>query len=268
MPRGASPDAAGRRSGGAGNASAASPRPSTTAAATARKRRSRVPADPGPAADAQAIVGVDEDTVDLRDRAGAGAAPSVDGRTARAERTRAVIVNALLSLLEEGDLMPTAHRVAERAGVSLRLIYHHFGDLESLFQAVSARQYERMEDLLVTVDQGLPLDERISALVLKRVSIYERMAPIRRASMLQEPFSPTIIATRDGMVEAGRKEIEELFAAELEGRTPNDRRIVLTAIFGALSWHAWNALDQVGVGHDDVVAAGTLLVRGALHTAA
>ena len=38
-----------------------------------------------------------------------------DGRAARAARTRAAIVDALLALLEEGDLQPTANRIADRA---------------------------------------------------------------------------------------------------------------------------------------------------------
>jgi AcrR family transcriptional regulator len=59
----------------------------------------------------------------------AGAEP----RSPRAERARASIAEALLSLIDEGDLQPTANRIAERAGISLRLIYHHFGDLESLY---------------------------------------------------------------------------------------------------------------------------------------
>ena len=51
---------------------------------------------------------------------------------------RAAIADALLSLLEEGELQPTATRIAERAGISLRLIYHHFGDLEALFRETVA----------------------------------------------------------------------------------------------------------------------------------
>ena len=43
----------------------------------------------------------------------------LDGRLARSARTRHAVVDALLDLLGEGDLRPTAARIAERAGVSL-----------------------------------------------------------------------------------------------------------------------------------------------------
>jgi hypothetical protein len=43
--------------------------------------------------------------------------PPLDGRSARALRTREAIVDACIGLVEEGELRPTAPRVAERAGV-------------------------------------------------------------------------------------------------------------------------------------------------------
>src|SRR5437870_4843088 len=69
---------------------------------------------------------------------------SADGRTARGQRTRAAVVDALLALLEEGDLRPPAPRIADRAGVSLRSVFQHFADRETLFAAVAAAQLERM----------------------------------------------------------------------------------------------------------------------------
>ena len=55
-----------------------------------------------------------------------------DGRTVRAERTRQALVDALLSLLDEGQLQPTAERIAVRAGVSERSVFQHFPDREAL----------------------------------------------------------------------------------------------------------------------------------------
>ena len=43
-----------------------------------------------------------------------------DGRTLRSLRTREAIVDATIALLEQGDLRPTAPRVADQAGVSVR----------------------------------------------------------------------------------------------------------------------------------------------------
>src|SRR5579871_2207866 len=85
----------------------------------------------------------------------------IDGRRARGERARTVVVDAILDLLQEGDLKPTAERVAERAGVSLRLVFHHFADLESLYAAAADRQFERLRPLIKPIPSDGSFDERL-----------------------------------------------------------------------------------------------------------
>jgi hypothetical protein len=43
----------------------------------------------------------------------------VDGRSARAQRTRDAVVEALVALLEEGDLQPTTSSIADKAVAQL-----------------------------------------------------------------------------------------------------------------------------------------------------
>jgi len=91
-----------------------------------------------------------------------------DGRTVRAERTRQALVDALLALLYEGQLQPTAERIAARAGVSERSVFQHFADREALYQAVAVQQYERIVPTLDPIDVSLPLPERIEAFAAQR----------------------------------------------------------------------------------------------------
>jgi AcrR family transcriptional regulator len=67
----------------------------------------------------------------------------VDGRIARGLRTRRRVAEALVALLEDGNADPTAKQIASRAGVSLRLVFHHFDDLDDLYRSVAAMQAER-----------------------------------------------------------------------------------------------------------------------------
>ena len=78
-------------------------------------------------------------------------APIVDGRRARRHRSRDLAVDAVLDLLGEGVLRPTAQQVAERSGVSLRSIFRIFDDVESLNAAAAARQLSRIRHLFVDV---------------------------------------------------------------------------------------------------------------------
>jgi AcrR family transcriptional regulator len=66
-------------------------------------------------------------------------------------RTRSAVIDALLALYEEGDLNPTAVRVAGRAGVALRTVYGHFADLESLYAEASERELARTLERVTTV---------------------------------------------------------------------------------------------------------------------
>jgi len=169
-----------------------------------------------------------------------------DGRTARAVRTRAAIVDALLDLLHAGDLQPTANRIADQAGISLRLIYHHFGDLESLFRAASAREAERLAVHVDDIDPALPVAERIDRIVAQRREVLELITPVRLASLAQEPFSEELRAARDALIVIGRQQVLDLFAAELDAVDPAVRPALEAALTTALAWGFWNDLRTAG----------------------
>lgn len=166
---------------------------------------------------------------------------TTDGRTLRSLRTRESIVDATIGLLEEGDLRPTAPRVAERAGVSVRSVFQHFADLESLHASVAERLVDRVAVLLVPVPPELPLEERLTRFIHQRCLLLEVVTPIRRAADVHGPFSEEITARlRDGQAFL-RQELERTFAPELDQRG-EDRTEVLDALDAALSWAAWDVL--------------------------
>src|SRR5262245_42069407 len=81
----------------------------------------------------------------------------IDGRTARSMRTKAAIVDACLALVDAGDLRPTAPRVAEKAGVSVRSVFQHFADLDSLFAAVGDEAVSRLKNRGLHLDPDEPV---------------------------------------------------------------------------------------------------------------
>jgi AcrR family transcriptional regulator len=178
----------------------------------------------------------------------------LDGRAARAARTRAAIVDALLELLEEGDLQPTANRIAERAGISLRLIYHHFGDLEALFHAAAMRQGERTIAMTSPIPAELPFGERLDLFVKQRSEILEWMTPVRRASLLQEPFSEELRRARDTGVAIGEEHTARVFAEELALFPKESRPAARAAVATASGWAFWDALRISGRSFDESAA--------------
>lgn len=170
---------------------------------------------------------------------------AIDGRSARALRTREAIVDALLALIDDGELKPPAPRIAQRAGVSLRSIYQHFDDLEALFAAAHQRYTDRLLAMIEEIPGEGPLDERLDRFVAQRARILEVVTPARRAALLQEPFSERLREGRDRIYQVGMLEVKRVFRSELEALGDDEAEDMLAAVSMASSWEAW---DQLRIG--------------------
>lgn len=180
-----------------------------------------------------------------------------DGRLARSARTRLAIVDALRALNQEGDLRPTAPRIAERAGVSLRTIWQHFEDFEALLLEAGQRDFDLVSEQVRPIDPGLPLDQRVSLLVAQRAAVFAELAPVWRAARLHEPFSAQLRRSRDRLVSASRVELQRVFAAELEALPTPVRRATLDALQVATNFPAWEAMHSE-LGLTDAQARATM----------
>ena len=91
----------------------------------------------------------------------------VGGMQARAERTRALIMDeAVRCVVEEGFDAASAKHIAERAGVTWGVIQYHFGDRDGLLAAVVDSGFDELRAHMATVDvpRG-STRERVSAIV-------------------------------------------------------------------------------------------------------
>ena len=162
-----------------------------------------------------------------------------DGRTVRAQRTRQALVDALFTLLEDGELRPTAERIAERAGVSERSVFQHFPDRESLFEAVALQQWERVLTGTVPVDSSLPLSERIEAFASQRCAVLEQVTPVARAALLLENDSAVVAGWADTFRRGAAAEVERVFRPELDQLERRERAALLAALVSAATWPVW-----------------------------
>jgi TetR/AcrR family transcriptional regulator, regulator of autoinduction and epiphytic fitness len=165
-----------------------------------------------------------------------------DGRLARGERARSAVVDALLDLLQAGELRPTAPRIAERAGVSLRSVFHHFADLEKLFATAAEHQMRRLRGLVGRLPVDGPLSGRLDAFVRQRARVLEAITPVRRAAVRVEPLSPELAHHLARVRAAGRAEVRRVFGRELDALPPAARRDAIDALTVAASWPTWEAL--------------------------
>lgn len=162
-----------------------------------------------------------------------------DGRRARRHRSRDLVVEALLELLDEGVVRPTAQQVAERSGVSLRSIFRIFDDVETLHAAAATQQLSRVRHLFVDVAAVGTVVERVTAMVAINARLYESVAPVRRAALRAAPESAPL---RDQLARVRgwlRSEIERVFAAELADGEHESTASLLEVL---MSFEAWDQL--------------------------
>lgn len=193
------------------------------------------------------------------------AATVTDGRVLRGARTRSRIVQALLDLLNDGVLAPTAAQIAERADVSVRSVFQHFSDMEALYADLAAEQRERVAPLLSGLARPTGLDERIAALVEQRSELYETIAPVRHAIGTRAFESRALRGRLEELSAALRDQVAAQFDQELGALPPQRRRRVLDAADLLSSFEAWDRLRVFqGLDPDDAretlrEALGTLL---------
>jgi TetR/AcrR family transcriptional regulator, regulator of autoinduction and epiphytic fitness len=185
----------------------------------------------------------------------------IDGRRARGLRTRDAIISALLDLIAGGDIAPTAQRIADRAGVSVRSVYQHFADVEGLYADAAERTYEWVRDTAKDIDASLPVARRVEAFVENRAATLESLLPFNRAVRLMEPSSDRVRNYRVAMEKWEKDRIAKVFAPELKAMDASRRGAVHGAIDALSSTDAWDHLRRGGQSARaarQVLRAGTL----------
>src|SRR6478752_7108957 len=153
---------------------------------------------------------------------------STDGRSARTLRTRQIIRDAHIALINEGELKPSARQIAARAGVSVRALWDHFKDMESLMAATAERQL---------------------------AAVLEALAPLARAADVQRPFSAALQQNLQENLNRIRYHVERLFDAELANLNPEPRTRMVLSICAAADWATWKLLrDHMGQSPDQARA--------------
>lgn len=162
---------------------------------------------------------------------------SADGRRRRGQDSRARMVQAMLDLVREGHVSPSAELVAVRADVGLRTVFRHFKDLDSLYREMSGVIEAELLALAETPFRSSGWRERVLELVERRGWAYERIAPFKRASEVHRHQSPALAEDNAKFVAGAR----EILRRELPSALSGDRDL-FEAIDLLLSFDAWRRL--------------------------
>lgn len=177
-------------------------------------------------------------TTGLRKSNAAKAGPDrVDGRRERGRSSYRRIVEAMMELIVEGDLSPSAARVAEEAGIGLRTVFRHFDDMDALYAEITRTITERVMPTVLAPYPDQPWRANIGELVRRRVEVFETTLPFRLAANIKRYQSPFLMGQYSRVVMLERELIVRLLPASV--RTD---RIGVEALCAALSFHTWRTL--------------------------
>jgi AcrR family transcriptional regulator len=159
-----------------------------------------------------------------------------DGRRQRSERSRAQIIEAMFALIREGEMSPSAARVAERAEVGLRTVFRHFEDMDSLYVEMAERIHGEVMPKVLAPFEAKEWRERFFEHLDRRIAIYEHVrvsANLRRfqSRFLMEEYRRNLLMERSALMALLPEEIS---------RDP----VLFAAIETSASFQTWRRLRQ------------------------
>lgn len=159
----------------------------------------------------------------------------VDGRRARSERSKQAIIDASLALMEEGNLIPTAQQISDRAGVGIRSFFRHFEDMDTLFATIDEQIRDNAEALFLGGDRDGTLEERILHAVERRADGYEIESNTILSTAAQLWRSKTLQKNYARYQRGLRKDLDD-WLPELKQLNRSEREAV-DAIASFEMWH-------------------------------
>jgi AcrR family transcriptional regulator len=170
---------------------------------------------------------------------------AIDGRTARRNRNKDAVLDAMIELAAEGNDEPPIEAIAERAGVSYRSVYRYFDDRTELMLSAITRVMGDMWPIfdLEKLGQG-SLDDRIHRLITVRLGAYRKLAPLTRSAVRRRANEPAVAEGYDRVREYLREQLAQQFQPELDAIPATERKVVLAALDTMFQFEALDYLAQ------------------------
>lgn len=168
-----------------------------------------------------------------------------DGRRQRSERSRQAILAAMLELVEEGVLVPTAQQVSERAGVGIRTVFRHFSDMESLFAQLDVEIRNKYQGLFAGGDRNGSFGERLLHAVEQRALAYEATGNQFLSTQAQMWRYPTLREQFGRTLRQVRRDFED-WLPEIQA-LPAEQRDMVDVAASFDTWHRLRAYQGLSV---------------------
>ncbi len=171
----------------------------------------------------------------------------IDGRRLRSERTRQLIIEAYLALLRENPVvpLPTAARIAKRAGYSVRSVFERFPDLGKL--RLAATDYALAQAAALAPPRNIDGDRptRIRSQVETRAGTCERGVALWRvliASVAEDDaLKDRVRISRERTIER----LEIMYRPELSTLSDQEHKHMLIALEAITDIESWARMREL-----------------------
>lgn len=168
-----------------------------------------------------------------------------DRRRERGERTRLRIVHAVIDLIEGGNPRPTSRQVARQAGVSPRLVFHHFRRLDVVIGLATELQAARHRSFVALVPPHGPLAVRVGTICRQRRKLFEATGAVLRMAHARELDTPGLHQVLDRQRSVLRRQLEVTLGPEIGNRGDGSGHL-LELLEYTTGWQHWSALRTEG----------------------
>lgn len=162
-----------------------------------------------------------------------------DGRHKRSDRSRRKIIDALFSLLKDGNVSPSAADVAARAGVGLRTVFRHFEEMDSIYNEMTADMLRQVMPKAAAPYLTSHWRDQLFECIERRAEIYEFVFPVRVCMMLRRYQSDFLMDQYNRDLAMERDELMALLPGQITGN-----KIAFSAVETALSFQTWRRLRE------------------------
>ena len=169
----------------------------------------------------------------------ASVTPRIDGRRERSRSSHKRIVKAMMELIAGGDLMPSAARVADEAGIGIRTVFRHFDDMDSLYREISEMM---MAELMPIAAAPLPYGDwqlRMTEMVERRARVFEKMMPFKVAADVHRHRSAYLRDEQVQLTTMQRQSLRHALPPDLRKSGP-----VFESLDLLFSFDSWRRLRQ------------------------
>lgn len=160
-----------------------------------------------------------------------------DGRHRRSMSSQRRIVQAMLELVAEGNVAPSADEVSDRAGVGRRSVFRHFSDMDSLYREMAAVLNVQFAKIAEQPFKSTQWRDQVIELVERRAGAFERMSPYLSASIVHRNHSPALQEGHARFVAI----LRALLVQRLPAEVPRDK-VFVDAVDLLISFEAWDRL--------------------------